>query len=134
MKSISQKIITLEDDLKRRDLTINSIAIDKNNNIIDPFDGQIDLQNRILRHTSQAFIEDQLRIVRLAHFKAQLTNFNFSIVQETLKLTKKLLGSEELNHLTRERLHIELIKALNNPNILCHFRPIRGLGNNIPKH
>ena len=111
------KDITLEDDLKRRDLTINSIAIDKNNNVIDPFNGQIDLQNRILRHTSEAFIEDPLRVVRLARFKTQLSNFNFSIAQETLKLTKKLLRSGELNHLTRERLHIELIKALNNPNI-----------------
>lgn len=111
------KEITLEDDLKRRDLTINSIAIDRNNNIIDPFHGQIDIQNRILRHTSEAFIEDPLRVVRLARFKAQLSDFNFLIAQETLTLARELVKSGELNHLTRERLHIEFTKALNNPNI-----------------
>ncbi|AEE26974.1 CCA tRNA nucleotidyltransferase [Francisella hispaniensis] len=111
------KNISLEEDLKRRDLTINSIAIDQNNKVIDPFNGQADLQNRILRHTSIAFIEDPLRVVRLARFKAQLSNFNFSIAQETHTLVKELVKSGELNHLTRERLHIEFIKALINPNI-----------------
>ncbi|AVC43636.1 tRNA CCA-pyrophosphorylase [Francisella tularensis subsp. novicida] len=111
------KYITLEDDLKRRDLTINSIAIDQNNKVIDPFNGQADLQNRILRHTSIAFIEDPLRVVRLARFKAQLSNFNFSIAEETLALIKELVKTGELNHLTRERLHIEFVKALNNPKI-----------------
>ncbi|MDE4947047.1 tRNA CCA-pyrophosphorylase, partial [Francisella tularensis subsp. holarctica] len=80
------KYITLEDDLKRRDLTINSLAIDQNNKVIDPFNGQSDLQNRILRHTSIAFIEDPLRVVRIARFKSQLSNFNFSIDQEMLAL------------------------------------------------
>ncbi|MDE5003102.1 tRNA CCA-pyrophosphorylase, partial [Francisella tularensis subsp. holarctica] len=75
-----------EDDLKRRDLTINSIAIDQKNKVIDPFNGQADLQNRILRHTSIDFIEDPLRVVRLARFKAQLSNFKFSIAQEMLAL------------------------------------------------
>ena len=111
------KNISLEEDLKRRDLTINSIAIDENNKLIDPFNGQLDLQNRILRHTSVAFIEDPLRVIRLARFKAQLSKFNFSIVQETLIIVKQLVKSGELNHLTRERLHIEFIKALINPNI-----------------
>ncbi len=111
------KNISLEDDLKRRDLTINSIAIDKNNNIIDPFNGQQDIKDRVLRHTSKAFIEDPLRIIRLARFKAQLSNFNFSIAAETKELVKEISKTDELNHLTKERLHIEFIKALTNPKI-----------------
>ncbi|MBY7734558.1 CCA tRNA nucleotidyltransferase [Francisella philomiragia] len=107
--------ITLEEDLKRRDLTINSMAIDKNNNIIDPFNGQDDIKNRILRHTSEAFIEDPLRVVRLARFKVQLSAFNFSIADETINIIKSIIKSGELNHLTKERLHIEFIKALRNP-------------------
>ncbi|AJI48141.1 CCA tRNA nucleotidyltransferase [Francisella philomiragia] len=109
--------ITLEEDLKRRDLTINSMAIDKNNNIIDPFNGQNDIKNRILRHTSEAFIEDPLRVVRLARFKVQLSAFNFSIADETINIIKSIIKSGELNYLTKERLHIEFIKALRNPKI-----------------
>ncbi|MDE4953022.1 tRNA CCA-pyrophosphorylase, partial [Francisella tularensis subsp. holarctica] len=105
------------DDLKRRDLTINSIAIDQKNKVIDPINGQADLQNRILLHTSMAFIEDPLRVVRLSRFKAQLSKFNFSIAQEMLALIKDLVKTGELNHLTREILHIEFVKALNNPKI-----------------
>ncbi|MEY8716878.1 CCA tRNA nucleotidyltransferase [Francisella philomiragia] len=107
--------ITLEEDLRRRDLTINSIAIDKNNNIIDPFNGQNDIKNRTLRHTSEAFIEDPLRVVRLARFKVQLSAFNFSIADETINIIKSIIKSGELNYLTKERLHIEFIKALRNP-------------------
>ncbi|MEY8702608.1 CCA tRNA nucleotidyltransferase [Francisella philomiragia] len=109
--------ITLEEDLKRRDLTVNSMAIDKNNNIIDPFNGQDDIKNRILRHTSEAFIEDPLRVVRLARFKVQLSDFNFSIAAETINIIKSIIKSGELNYLTKERLHIEFIKALRNPKI-----------------
>nr|WP_236940985.1 hypothetical protein [Francisella orientalis] len=109
--------ITLEEDLKRRDLTINSMEIDKNNNIIDPFNGQDDIKNRILRHTSEAFIEDPLRVVRLTRFKVQLSAFNFSIADETINIIKSIIKSGELNYLTKERLHIEFIKALRNPKI-----------------
>ncbi|WP_395166824.1 CCA tRNA nucleotidyltransferase [Francisella salimarina] len=109
--------ISLEEDLKRRDLTINSIAIDKNNKIIDPFSGQIDIKKRILRHTSEAFIEDPLRVVRLARFKAQLSAFNFSVADETINIVDSVIKSGELNYLTKERLHIEFIKALKNPRI-----------------
>ncbi|MED7788179.1 CCA tRNA nucleotidyltransferase [Francisella sp. 19X1-34] len=111
------KYTTLEDDLKRRDLTINSMAIDTDNNIIDPFDGQQDIKDRVLRHTSEAFIEDPLRVIRLARFKAQLSAFDFSIALETKELVKKLVRTDELSFLTKERLHIEFIKALTNPKI-----------------
>ncbi|API87511.1 CCA tRNA nucleotidyltransferase [Francisella uliginis] len=111
------KDITLEDDLKRRDLTINSIAMSKDGNIIDPFNGQQDIKDRILRHTSKAFIDDPLRVIRLARFKAQFSHFNFSIAPETKKLVKEISKTDELSHLTKERLHIEFIKALTNPKI-----------------
>lgn len=116
-ETLFSKDITLSDDLKRRDLTINSIAIDKNNNLIDPFNGQQDIKDRLLRHTSEAFIEDPLRVIRLARFKAQLSDFNFSIAAKTKELVKEISKTDELNHLTRERLHIEFIKALTNPKI-----------------
>lgn len=108
-------LTSLEDDLKRRDLTINSIAMDNENNIIDPFNGIKDIQNRVLRHTSEAFIEDPLRVVRLARFKAQLSYFNFTIALETTAIAHELAKSGELDHLTKERLNIEFNKALNNP-------------------
>lgn len=91
------------------------MAIDKNNNIIDPFNGQDDIKNRILRHTSEAFIQDPLRVVRLARFKVQLSAFDFSIADETINIIKYIIKSGELNYLTMERLHIEFIKALRNP-------------------
>lgn len=107
----------LEDDLLRRDLTINSIAMDSEGNIIDPFNGCEDVKKRILRHTSEAFIEDPLRVVRLARFKAQLNQFKFSIAKETKMLVEKIIKSGELKYLTRERLHIEFMKSLANPKI-----------------
>ena len=118
--------ITLEQDLKRRDLTINSIAIDKNDNIIDPYDGQKDIQNRILRHTSTSFKEDPLRVIRLARFMAQLYDFGFIIADDTKLLAKEIRNSGELNHLTKERLNIEFKKALNYPNVF--FDTLHSLG------
>lgn len=111
---------SLSDDLKRRDLTINSIATDDNNNIIDPFKGCDDIKNRVLRHTSNAFSEDPLRVVRLARFKAQLSDFGFSIDPNTITLSRNLSKSGELNCLTIERLNIEFVKSLHNPYIFFH--------------
>lgn len=109
--------ITLQEDLKRRDLTINSIAKDQDGKIIDPFDGQKDLLNRILRHTSQSFKEDPLRVIRLARFMAQLHFFDFCIADETKLLAKEILKTGELDHLTKERINIEFKKALDYPNV-----------------
>ncbi|KEI35266.1 tRNA nucleotidyltransferase [Francisella sp. W12-1067] len=108
---------TLEEDLKRRDLTINSIALDENNNIIDPFNGQQDIKNKILRHTSEAFCEDPLRVVRLARFKTQLCEFNFQIADETKKVVNNILESDELLHIAKARLYMEFIKSLKNPRV-----------------
>ena len=109
--------ITLEQDLARRDLTINSIAMDNNGNIIDPFDGKIDISNKILRHTTEAFAEDPLRVIRLARFMAQLSNYDFRIHSHTEKLVASIFKSGELSHLAPERLNIELSKSLANSNI-----------------
>jgi tRNA nucleotidyltransferase (CCA-adding enzyme) len=121
----SNPSITLKQDLERRDLTLNSIAKTIDGNIIDPFNGQQDIKNRILRHTSLAFKEDPLRVIRLARFKAQLSDFHFTIAPETIEFVSKMLSSNELNHLTKERLHLEFIKSLKDPAIF--FKCLRAL-------
>jgi len=109
--------ITLEEDLLRRDLTINAIAKDTNGKIIDPFGGQNDLKNRVLRHVSPAFIEDPIRVLRVARFAAKFANFGFSIAPETIELMRIIVDNQELNYVTAERVWKEIEKALitNNP-------------------
>ncbi|MCX7898106.1 MAG: multifunctional CCA addition/repair protein [Rhodocyclaceae bacterium] len=102
--------VTLEEDLARRDLTINAIAKDEEGRLIDPYGGQRDLENKILRHVSPAFAEDPLRILRLARFAARLPDF--SVAAETLALAKALAASGELDHLTPERVWQELSRGL----------------------
>ena len=104
--------ITLEEDLARRDLTINAIAKDVDGNIIDPFGGVKDLQKRILRHVSPAFIEDPLRVLRVARFAAKLAKFDFQVAPETIKLMNTIVDAQELNHLTPERVWKEIEKSL----------------------
>lgn len=104
--------VTLEQDLLRRDLTINAIAKDTQGHLIDPYHGQADLQNRILRHVSPAFAEDPVRILRVARLMAQFGNFNFSIAPETAKLMRLMVKNGEVNALTKERVWQEFHKAL----------------------
>lgn len=101
--------ITLEDDLARRDLTINAIAQAQNGDIIDPFDGQSDLNTGVLRHVSDAFIEDPVRILRVARFAAR---FDFSVAPETMDLMKSMVESGEVDALVAERVWAEFHKAL----------------------
>jgi tRNA nucleotidyltransferase/poly(A) polymerase len=101
--------ITLEDDLARRDLTINAIAEDENGNLIDPFGGRNDLEAGILRHVSPAFVEDPLRVLRAARFAAR---FGFTIADETLTLMKEISASGELEALVAERVWTEIERAL----------------------
>jgi len=101
--------VTLEDDLKRRDLTINAIAEDENGELIDPYGGEADLKNGILRHVSPAFVEDPLRVLRIARFAAC---FGFKIADETIKLMHIISKSNELDTLTPERVWSEMEKAL----------------------
>lgn len=104
--------ITLEEDLMRRDVTINALAKDELGNIIDPFGGRRDLENKILRHISPAFIEDPIRVLRVARFAAKFANFGFKVATETLDLMKEIVNRQELHHVTPERVWKEMEKAL----------------------
>jgi len=105
--------VTIEEDLMRRCLTINSMAKDLvTGEIIDPFGGQEDLKNGILRHTSIAFAEDPLRVLRVARFAAR---YNFNIAYDTMVLMCSLVDTGELDHLTPERVWAETEKALSEP-------------------
>lgn len=105
----ADKEVTLGEDLKRRDLTINAMAEDKDGNLIDPCNGQADLEQGILRHVSPAFVEDPLRVLRVARFAAR---FGFKIAPETLQLMRELSESGELQTLVSERVWTEFEKAL----------------------
>jgi len=102
--------VTLEDDLARRDLTINAMAKAADGSLIDPFDGQRDLQAKILRHVGPAFAEDPVRILRIARFAARFSDF--SIAPETLALMRSMVEEGEVDHLVAERVWQELAKGL----------------------
>ncbi len=104
--------VSLEQDLERRDLTINAMAQDGSGNIIDPFGGQADLDARVLRHVSPAFSEDPLRVLRVARFAARLAKFDFTLHPETLELMKTITASGELEELAAERIWCEISDAL----------------------
>ncbi|MFQ6372120.1 multifunctional CCA addition/repair protein [Shewanella sp. YIC-542] len=121
--------VTLEQDLLRRDLTINAIAMDENGNLHDPFHGQRDINQRILRHVSPAFVEDPLRVLRVARFAARFSNF--SIAPETMEEMQQIAASGELADLTPERVWQELHSALteDHPEIFFHvLRQANALG------
>lgn len=104
--------VTLEEDLIRRDLTVNAMAEDENGNIIDPFNGKADLDNKLLRHVSDAFCEDPLRILRVARFAARYHYLGFSIAAETMLLMQEMVAQGEINTLTKERIWLEIEKSL----------------------
>lgn len=104
--------VTIEEDLKRRDLTVNAMAMDDNGEIIDPYNGQNDLNDRILRHVSDAFIEDPLRVLRVARFAARYHKYGFTIADETLNLMQQISASGELTSLTPERVWQEMQLSL----------------------
>ena len=104
--------VTLEQDLSRRDLTINAIAEDSEGNLIDPYNGQKDLNDKTLRHVSEAFAEDPLRVLRVARFAARYQHLGFTIAEETLSLMTEITASGELQYLTAERVWVETEKAL----------------------
>ncbi len=104
--------VTLEDDLKRRDLTINAMAETHEGKIIDPYNGQTDLANRVLRHVSPAFAEDPVRILRLARFAARYADYGFTVAQETQELMETMVQTGEVSHLVPERVWQEFYKAL----------------------
>jgi len=102
--------VTLEQDLARRDLTINAIAKDEAGNLIDPFNGQADIKSKTLRHVSDAFIEDPVRILRAARLAARFTEF--SIAPETMQLMRRMVEDGEVDALVSERVWQELAKGL----------------------
>lgn len=120
--------ITLEEDLGRRDLTINSMAMDDDGNVYDPFNGQVDLKNKVLRHTTDAFSEDPLRVIRLARFYARYSDF--TVCPDTVELCKALVQNGELNHLSVERFWAELEKVIKEPHFAKFFEFLFEVGAN----
>ncbi|MDG4552063.1 MAG: multifunctional CCA addition/repair protein [Candidatus Contendobacter sp.] len=107
--------VTLEDDLLRRDLTINAMARDVHGRLIDPCHGRRDLEDRWLRHVSPAFAEDPVRVLRLARFSARYAPLGFRVAPETLALLQTMVASGEMDHLTPERVWMETARALGEP-------------------
>lgn len=122
------KNITLEDDLLRRDLTINAIALSEQEELIDPYNGLIDLKNKQLRHISSAFSEDPLRVLRVARFAARFYKLGFNIAPETLALMQTVTRSGELEHLSAERVWQETSNALLTESPHVYFQVLRECG------
>lgn len=121
--------VTLEQDLLRRDLTINAIAQDPDTQqLIDPYGGQQDLQARVLRHVSPAFVEDPLRVLRVARFAARFAALGFVVAEETLQLMREISASDELDALTPERVWRETQLALSTPAPQAYVRVLRDCG------
>lgn len=120
--------VSLEEDLMRRDLTINAIAQDDAGNLHDPYHGQQDLSDRILRHVSDAFVEDPLRVLRVARFAAKLHHLGFSVAPETMLMMSEIVESGELAHLTAERVWQEWHKSLSTPHPEVFLSVLRECG------
>ncbi|WP_300425500.1 multifunctional CCA addition/repair protein [uncultured Thalassolituus sp.] len=120
--------VTLEDDLLRRDLTINAMAQADDGSIIDPHNGQADLDARLLRHVSPAFQEDPLRVLRVARFAARFADAGFSVAPETLTLMKTMVEAGELEHLVAERVWTETQRALLEDQPAVYFQVLRECG------
>ena len=104
--------VTLEEDLERRDVTINAMAMDEAGTVIDPYGGQADLDAKILRHVSPHFVEDPLRVLRVARFAARYHHLGFTVAEDTLSLMTQIVTADELPHLSTERIWVETEKAL----------------------
>jgi tRNA nucleotidyltransferase (CCA-adding enzyme) len=120
--------VTLEEDLLRRDLTINAIARDSEGNLIDPYHGQRDIEQRVLRHVSPAFAEDPLRVLRIARFAARYYSLGFCIAPETSALMRTMTDNGEIDALVPERVWKEMQRALSEPNPEQFFFVLRECG------
>lgn len=132
--------VTIEDDLSRRDLTINAIAVPfegsatialfslDGKDVIDPFNGIEDIKNRILRHTTYSFVEDPLRVLRLARFYARYYDQGFTVAPETRVLCERMVASGMLNELPRERIWLETLKVLDEKNAHAYFQFLSEVG------
>jgi tRNA nucleotidyltransferase (CCA-adding enzyme) len=117
--------VTLEDDLRRRDLTINAIAENERGALIDPFNGVRDLEAKILRHVSPAFAEDPVRVLRVARFAARYAGRGFRVADETLALMRTMVENGEVDHLVPERVWAETQKALSEATPSAFLRSLR---------
>ena len=117
--------VTLEQDLERRDLTINAIAEDADGNLIDPYGGVRDLEARVLRHVSAAFAEDPVRLLRVARFAARYAPLGFTVADETMALMRRMVVDGEIDHLVAERVWAETRKALSEPMPSAFLRVLR---------
>ncbi|NND66804.1 MAG: multifunctional CCA addition/repair protein [Halioglobus sp.] len=120
--------VTLEEDLRRRDLTINAMAEDALGNLVDPYGGRRDLEAKVLRHVSDAFVEDPLRVLRTARFAARYAHLGFSVAAETLALMGEISASGELNHLPGERIWNEMERALGERSPAIFIEVLRACG------
>jgi len=120
--------VTLEDDLMRRDLTINAMAEDEHGKLVDPFGGAEDLRNGVLRHVSPAFAEDPVRILRVARFAARYAKWGFHVAHGTNQLMRLMVESGEVDHLVAERVWTELERALGEDKPSRFFEVLRGCG------
>jgi tRNA nucleotidyltransferase (CCA-adding enzyme) len=120
--------VTLEQDLERRDLTINAMAEAVDGSIVDPFGGRRDLDDRVLRHVSPAFAEDPVRVLRVARFAARYAPLGFRIADETLELLRGMVADGEVDHLVAERVWAETRKALAEPQPSAYLRSLRACG------
>ncbi|HEV7491088.1 MAG TPA: multifunctional CCA addition/repair protein [Rhodanobacteraceae bacterium] len=121
-------VVTLEEDLERRDLTINAMAEDADGHLIDPFGGARDLEARLLRHVSPAFAEDPVRVLRVARFAARYAPLGFRIAEETLALMRHMVDDGEVEHLVAERVWAETRKALAEPLPSAFLQTLRACG------
>ncbi len=117
--------VTLKQDLMRRDLTINAIAMTPQGEIIDPYGGKNDIENRIFRHISPAFAEDPVRILRVARFAARYSHLGFRLAEETRELMRQMVTAGEVDHLVPERVWAELFKALNEKSPSAFFYTLK---------
>lgn len=120
--------VTLEEDLARRDLTINAIAEHEDGRLVDPYGGLRDLEARVLRHVSPAFAEDPVRILRIARFAARFAPLGFTIADETLELMRSMVAAGEVDHLVSERVWAEMQRALAEPAPQAFVSTLRSCG------
>ena len=122
------KNVTIEDDLRRRDLTINAIARDSDGNVVDPYGGMRDIEQRVLRHVSDAFAEDPVRILRVAKFAARFSSLGFTIAPETVSLMQRMVGNGEIDTLVPDRVWKETEAALRGQHVRVYFEVLRECG------
>jgi len=120
--------VSLEDDLIRRDFTINAIAQNADGSLVDPYGGARDLRDRVLRHVGPAFVEDPLRVLRAARFMARFAEHGFTVAPETMRLMREMVADGELAELTAERVWKELVGALRSARPSAFLRTLRECG------